>query len=135
MSDLTISKLARRAGVGVETIRFYERKGLLERPPTPADGYRTYPPEALRRVRFIRRAKDLGFTLREIDDLLGLRIDPECRCDDVRARAVAKLDDVNERITGLVRVRDVLADLVAACEEVAPTGPCPILDALEDTDA
>ncbi len=135
MSDLTISKLARRAGVGVETIRFYERKGLLERPSAPAAGYRTYPPEAIRRVRFIRRAKDLGFTLREIDDLLGLRVDPGCRCDDVRARAVAKLDDVNERIADLARVRDALADLVSACEQVAPTGPCPILDAMEDTDA
>ena len=77
MSELTTGRLAERAGVGVETIRFYERKGLLEEPPRRASGYRQYPEAAVARVRFIRRAKDLGFSLREIDELLALRIDEQ----------------------------------------------------------
>ncbi|GAB4287220.1 MAG: hypothetical protein Kow0092_40310 [Deferrisomatales bacterium] len=84
---LTIGRVAEAAGVGVETVRFYERKGLIEQPEKPMFGRRTYPPETVGRIRFIRRAKDLGFTLREIAELLELRVDPGKSCAEVRARA------------------------------------------------
>jgi len=80
MESMTIGKLAKRAGVGVETIRFYERKGLLPEPPRRYSGYREYPESAIDRVRFIRRAKELGFTLKEIGELLELRIRPGTTC-------------------------------------------------------
>lgn len=80
MEGLTIGRLAREAGVNSETIRFYERRGLIPKPPRPATGYRRYPPETVRRVRFIRHAKELGFSLKEILELLSLRLDPETTC-------------------------------------------------------
>ena len=88
MSDMTISKAAHKAGVGVETIRFYERKGLIEQPLTPQDGgFRVYPDETVERLRFIRQAQEVGFSLREIDDLMSLRADPSADSGDVRERA------------------------------------------------
>lgn len=87
MESLTIGKVARLAEVGVETIRFYEREGLIEEPSRGESGYRQYPKETIQRLRFIKRAKDLGFTLREIKELLALRLDPGTTCGDVRRRA------------------------------------------------
>ena len=85
MKAVTISKAAKNAGVGVETIRFYERKGLIEQPPKPfGPGFREYPEEVVRRIRFIRQAQDIGFSLREIAELLSLRADPSADCSDVR---------------------------------------------------
>src|SRR5918994_4349003 len=95
---MTIGQAARQAGCGVETIRFYERQGLIERPAKPAVGFRRYPSEIVDRVRFIRQAQGLGFSLREIDELLSLRTDPAADCADVRSRASAKLDEVVRKI-------------------------------------
>ncbi len=132
MEGLTISKAARRAEVGVETIRFYERQGLIQIPPRPTSGYRPYPEETVRCVRFIRRAKELGFTLKEIKDLLELRIDPTTTCEDICRRAEVKIADIDEKIKTLQRMKKALVKLTAACSGRGPVTECPILEALED---
>ena len=133
MSDMTIGKIARNAGVGVETIRFYERKGLIDQPPKPAfGGFRVYPLETVQRVRFIRQAQTLGFSLKEIEDLLSLRTDPKTDSGDVRERATAKLTQVNRKIMELERVRSALEALIAACPGGGALRACSIMDALED---
>jgi len=132
MKPLTIGKVARLAGVGVETIRFYEREGLIERPPRRASGYRQYPEETIARLRFIKRAKELGFSLREIKELLELRIAPGTRCEDIRRRANAKINDIEEKLATLRRMKEALEKLTAACSGRGPVRECPILEALED---
>lgn len=127
---MTTGVLARRAGVNVETIRFYERRGLLPEPPRRDSGYRVYSDDDLRRVRFLRRAAELGFTLAEAADLLALRLDAGADRADVRARATEKLADIEQRITDLTRMRDTLAHLVDACHGHGHTDDCPILDAI-----
>lgn len=129
--SLTIGKLAAEAGVGRETIRYYERKGLLEEPPRSEAGYRHYPHDAVDRLRFIRRAQELGFTLAEITELLGLRIDEVSACGAVEARARAKLATVADKIDDLRRIGDALERLVERCEARQPTSDCPILEELE----
>jgi MerR family copper efflux transcriptional regulator len=127
----TIGSVARRAGVGVETVRFYERQGLITQPARGASGYRQYPEETVVRLRFIQRAKALGFSLREIRELLSLRIDPTGHSGAVKARAQAKIADIEEKIRTLRRMKETLARLSAACDGCAPVRACPILDALE----
>ena len=129
---LTIGALAAAAGVGVETVRFYERRGLLPRPPRTPSGYRQYSPAAVGRLRFIRRGQGLGFTLEEIGELLELRVDEVAACGAVEAGARAKMLRVEEKMAELQRIRDALGRLVAACERREPTGECPILEALEE---
>ncbi|MGE0161292.1 MAG: MerR family transcriptional regulator [Gemmatimonadales bacterium] len=128
---LLIGALAKAAEVGVETIRFYEREGLLPAPRRSAAGYRLYDVEAVRRLRFILRAKDLGFTLTETKELLELRVAPGA-CDDVAVQARAKLTSVEARIQQLERVQAVLLELLGACAKCRPTDACPILMALDD---
>lgn len=130
MKPLTIGALARRAGVGVETVRFYERRGLIARPPRPRSGFRVYPGEAADRIRFIRHAQALGFTLTEAGELLALRVAPGADCAAVRSRAVTKLTGVERRIDELRRVRDALKRLIAACPNRGAIANCSILDAL-----
>jgi MerR family mercuric resistance operon transcriptional regulator len=129
---LTIGRAAQAAGVGVETIRFYERRGLIERPRRPdGRGFRQYPPETVARIRFIRKAQDLGFSLREAKDLLALEADASADCGDARDRAAAKLDDVSRRIAALERIRAALQDAVAACPGAgAPLRRCAVMEAL-----
>ncbi len=131
MNGLRIGQLATATDVGVETLRFYERRGLLAEPPRRRSGYRQYPREAVARVRFIRRAKELGFTLRQIGELLQLRVDPDKSCADVRAVAKAKIADVEARIDDLGRIKAALERLARACRGKGPTSECPILDAIE----
>jgi MerR family mercuric resistance operon transcriptional regulator len=131
MGSLTIGQLAKAAGVGVETVRFYERGGLLPLPARRQSGYRQYSQDAVRRVRFIRRAKDLGFTLKEIGELLDLRVDRRRSCADVRALARAKIADVDTKINDLAHMRAALERLARACRGTGPTIECPILEALE----
>ncbi|MBI2897941.1 MAG: heavy metal-responsive transcriptional regulator [Deltaproteobacteria bacterium] len=132
MESMTIGQVANAAGVGVETVRFYEREGLLAKPPRRPSGYRQYPPVAVRRIRFIKRAKDLGFTLGEIRELLALRVDPRTTCGDVRDRAEAKIADIDGKLLALQRMRAALVDLTKACSGRGPTSECPILDALDE---
>lgn len=129
---LTIGELARAAEVGVETIRFYERKGLVPEPPRRRSGYRQYPPQAVQRVRFIRRAKELGFTLREIQELLSFRVDSETACADVLALARAKIEDIEARMAELDRMKRVLERLARTCRGSGASSDCAILDLLED---
>jgi Hg(II)-responsive transcriptional regulator len=132
MKPLTIGALASRAGVGVETIRFYERKGLVRRPPRPGTGFRLYPEETVARIRFIRQAQTLGFTLREIRGLLALRVAPGTDCAAVRSRAVAKLANVEARLEELERIQGALAKLIAACPGRGAVTTCTILGALAE---
>ena len=131
MPAMTIGQVARQAGVGVETVRFYERTGLLTAPPRRASGYRQYAQEAVTRLQFIKRAKELGFSLKEITELLSLRVDPETTCGEVKQRAEAKIADIEAKLRDLQRMKEALTTLVAACSGSGPTSQCPILDALE----
>jgi MerR family copper efflux transcriptional regulator len=136
MSDLTIGRAARRAGVGVETIRFYERRGLIEQPPKPAtSAFRVYSEETVARIRFIRQAQELGFSLSEAGELLGLKADPAADAADVRNRAAAKLDQVDEKIRQLERIRGALQALIVACPGQGELGRCSIMEALGQTRA
>ena len=131
-TELLIGELAEAADVGVETIRFYEREGLLPEPPRSEAGYRLYDAEAVRRLRFIRKAKDIGFTLAETKDLLELRVTDASTCDDVAERARRKVTVVEDRIRDLNRIRSVLRNLVEACASRTGTTECPILEVLDD---
>jgi MerR family mercuric resistance operon transcriptional regulator len=132
MKGLTIGELATKANVGVETVRFYERQGLIEQPQKPNKGFRRYLPETVRRIQFVRRAKGLGFTLKEISELLDLRFDPERSCVAVREIAEIKVSDVERRIADLEKIRTVLGELVKACKGQGAVSECPILDALDE---
>lgn len=131
MTAVTIGQLAERAGVGVETIRFYERKGLIAQPRRPANGYRKYDDNVSERIRFIRQAQELGFTLNEIRQLLSLRVDPRTSCADVRAKAEEKIMDIDEKLGALRRMRSALVEIMKTCSGAGPTSECPILDAME----
>jgi MerR family mercuric resistance operon transcriptional regulator len=135
MKTLTIGQVARQAGIGVETVRFYERQGLLEEPTRKASGYREYTEDVVRRLRFIRRAKELGFSLKEVRELLTLRLDPDATAADVKRRAEAKLADIEARIRDLRRMKEALVELAAACSGHGPASECPILGALDGTGA
>jgi MerR family mercuric resistance operon transcriptional regulator len=131
MKPLTIGQVARSAGVGVETVRFYERRGLIEEPARRESGYRQYPEDVVARLRFVKRAKELGFSLKEIKELLDLRVDPTTTCAEVKRQAEAKIGDIEERIRTLKRMKKALVKLTAVCSGRGPTTECPILDALD----
>ena len=131
VNSLMIGQLARRAEVGVETVRFYEREGLLEEPARRPSGYRQYDEGVVDRLRFIRRAKQLGFTLKEIRELLSLRIDPATTCGDVKSRAEAKLEDIAAKIRSLQRMKRALVKLTKACSGRGAASECPILESLD----
>ncbi len=132
MSDMSIGELAKDTGVNVETVRYYERRGLLAPPQRTRAGYRRFNPEAARQVRFIKRAQSLGFTLKEIHDLLTLRADPETTCTDVKTRAQAKIEDIDDKLQLLTAMRQTLSNLVDTCDVGQDTGRCPILNSLEE---
>ena len=134
MSVMSIGQLAKQVGLPVETIRFYEREGLISTPQRSASGYRQYPPATVRQLQFIQRAKDLGFTLRDIGELLQLRKTAGTSCGDIKLRALGKLDDVNRKIADLERIRDSLQDMVARCKTSTDLSDCPILESLEFDD-
>ena len=136
MSALTIGRVAQLASVGVETIRFYEREGLIAVPPRATFGYRHYPQDTIARLRFIKRAKELGFSLKEIKELLSLRVSPKVTCEEVRARAEAKITNIEDKIRQLQRMRRALVRLAETCQGSGPVSECPILEslALEETD-
>ncbi len=130
---LTISKVARQAGVGVETIRFYERKGLIEQPLKPDNGgYRTYPQETLDKIHFIRQAQELGFSLKEIDELMSLQSDPGADCSDIQKQATVKLAEVDRKIAHLKEIHKALSALIEACPRCGPLGACSIMGAMLD---
>src|SRR5262245_57298799 len=120
MQSLKTGELAKRAGVNVETLRFYERKGLLPRPPRRVSSNREYPLESIRLIRFIKRAQELGFSLREIRDLLALRIRPGVTCAEVRERAQEKVSAVRQKIADLKAIERALRKLTASCSGRGP---------------
>jgi|TARA_R110002033_G_C3890053_1_gene238756 MerR family mercuric resistance operon transcriptional regulator len=124
----TIGKLAKTAGVNVETIRYYERRGLIRQPLKPAEGYRTYPNETLARILFIKRAQELGFTLEEINNLLSLG---ESHCSEIQELAEARLASVREKINDLHRLEQVLEELVTKCRTNPDNAACPIVESLQ----
>ena len=135
MKSLTIGSLAKQAGVNLETVRFYERRGLLPRPPRSASGYRLFPAEAARRLRFIRRTQELGFSLTEIGELLSLRVSRGTTSAEIRARAEAKIDDIESKIRGLESMKRTLRKLTKVCDGCAPLAECPILESLDGENA
>ena len=132
---MTIGALAKRVGVAIDTIRYYEREGLLPEPRRRASGYRSYGEEAASQLRFIRRAKGLGFTLDEIRELLALSADRHRGVEAVKQRAEQRLAAIDERIAELQRVRDGLAQLVETCPGHGSPEACPILRALTEEEA
>lgn len=131
MTTLGIGELAKRANVGVETVRFYERQGLLEEPERKPSGYRRYGEDTVQILRFIRRAKELGFTLKEISALLALRNDSSADRGEVRQQAKEKVKEIDARIADLQRMRNALQSLVTQCDGHGPLEGCPILAAME----
>jgi MerR family mercuric resistance operon transcriptional regulator len=131
--ELTIGRLARLAGVGVETIRYYQREGLIQQPPKPSSGYRRYPAVTLERLRFIQRAKALGFSLAEIAELLELG---DGRCDHIQALAQHKLELVRAKQRDLAAMAQALEAAIAACAHNPVDAACPLVQSLagrEDT--
>ncbi|MHB8416813.1 MAG: MerR family DNA-binding protein [Myxococcales bacterium] len=128
--SLKTGEVAARAGVGVETLRYYERRGLLPEPPRRGS-YRAYTPADAQRVRFIKRAQELGFSLREIEELLRLRDDRRGSCGEVRAAARAKIAEIDHKLQSLRAIRGALEKLAASCRSDGSVRECPILEALD----
>ena len=129
MSDiLTIGMLAKRGGVHVETIRYYERRDLLDQPSKPDGGFRRYPEEAVKRILFIKRAQALGFTLGEIHDLLAL--DERKACTETRGIAARKLGMIEKKIADLSKIRKALTRLVRSCDQSEVGTSCPVIHLL-----
>ena len=131
MDGFSIGKLAKQANVHVETLRYYERRGLIPRPQRTVSNYRVYSSEDLRRVKFVKQAQGLGFSLNEIKRLLALRATPRARCADVRRYATQKIEDIDARIRSLARMRKTLQKLLDECSGNLPVTQCPVLESLE----
>ena len=131
MKYLTRGGVARQGGVNTETIRYYERRGLLPKAARLASGHRAFEPDAVRRLRFVKRAQALGFSLKEIKELLSLRASPRARCADVRQRAEGKIAEIDAKIRSLRAMRKALVRLTAACVGAGPVSDCPILESLD----
>lgn len=127
-TELTIGRLADEAGVNVETIRYYQRRGLMTEPDKPTNGHRRYASDAIKRVRFIKRAQVLGFTLDEVGSLLEL--DQARACDETRELAAHKLQVIEEKLVDLKAMRKALTALLHQCDTGATKGNCPIIHAL-----
>lgn len=130
MMHLTTGQLAKQAGVNLQTVHYYERRGILPEPPRRKSGYRQYPESAVARIQFVKRAQELGFTLKEIQELLNLRVDPETPCAVVKRRADLKVIEVDEMLRSLKRIKKALNKLAASCSGLGPISECPILEAL-----
>lgn len=127
---LKIGDIARRAELSIDTVRFYEREGLLGRVQRSSAGHRQYDEETARRLAFVRRATALGFSLAEVKSLLTLRVSARMSCERVRERALSKLADIDRRIAELQAIRGALARLARGCERGDALGTCPVLDEL-----
>jgi len=131
MAEYFVGQVAKIVGINVETVRYYEKLKLLPKPKRKESHYRIYDEKDLKRLSFIKRAKELGFTLKEIKELFGLRIDSEAKCGDVKHLTGHKLKDVDNRINDLKKIRSVLVKLINQCvnEEVS-SDECPILESI-----
>jgi MerR family copper efflux transcriptional regulator len=132
VDGLTIGEVAKRARVHVETLRYYERRGLLIEPLRSESNYRLYADDTVRRVRFIKAAQALGFSLKEIQELLVLQAAPQASCADIRTRAETKITDLDAKIDLLIAMKHALSKLIEECLTDGPLTDCPILAALEN---
>jgi Hg(II)-responsive transcriptional regulator len=130
---MRIGEAAAEAGVNIQTLRYYERRGLLREPKRQPSGYRAYTAETVRIVRFIKRAQELGFTLNDVEDLLRLTIDG-ARCEDVQAIAARKLHELEEKIESLTAMRGALVHLLGQCRRRKRRVHCPLLDTLANAE-
>jgi len=130
MEKLSIGELAKQANVNIETIRYYERRGLISEPPRNKSGHRQFSQETVKRTDFIKRCQTLGFSLKEIEEILELRISPESTCAEMKSRVAEKLTDVDRKIHELTQIRDALSRLMKKCTGKGPSGSCPILEEL-----
>jgi MerR family mercuric resistance operon transcriptional regulator len=130
MRELTIGEVAKRAAVHIETMRYYERQGLVARPPRSRSNYRLYPEETVQRVQFIKRAQQLGFSLKEIQELLALRTASQAQCADVRERTLAKIHEIEHKVRRLQAMHTALTKFTAACTGQGHLADCPILESL-----
>lgn len=126
-----IGEVAGRANVPRETVRYYEKRGLIPKPDRRRSGYRIFTQRHIDQIKFIKRAQQLGFTLSEIKELLELRVDEETSCSEIKQEAQQKYKDVSRKIEDLQRIKKTLTDLIDSCSEDGPAGDCPILEALE----
>ena len=131
MKFLKIGEVAKQSEVGIETIRYYERKGLLAEPKRRPSGYRQYDETVIIRLQFIRRTKELGFTLAEIKELLELRFDSGTKCEHIRHRANLKIVDIENKIRSLQKMKRSLKKVVKECEESNSVDECPLLDGID----
>lgn len=129
MKTLTTGQLAKETGVNIETIRYYERRGLIPEPPRRVSGYREFTPKYIERIRFIKRAQALGFTLREISELLAVA-DGNPVCKDIRKFAEDKIKDIDTRVHDLQKIRMALNDLIKRCLGKKKISECPIIESL-----
>jgi len=134
MKTLTRHKVAGRVGVNIETLRFYEKKGLIPKPDRSESNYRIYDEGVVRRVKFIKHAQELGFSLREILELLSLRAAPRSRCGGVRKKAEAKISEIENKVKALKSMKRALTKLVQECSSLGPATECPILRSIDGTD-
>jgi MerR family mercuric resistance operon transcriptional regulator len=132
MERLTIGHLAQLGGVNLQTIRYYERRGLLPKPARTAAGYCQFAPEAARRLRFIKRAQELGFSLDEIGELLALGSQPRQNRATIRVRAQRKIEDIDRKVAALTAMKNTLHELVSQCEHCSPSAECPIVASLDE---
>ena len=133
MENITIGKLAKKAEVNIETVRYYEHRGLIPEPERSDSGYRQYSRDTVSRIKFIKRAQKLGFSLKEISELLSLKVDIHTTCGDFKNIAEGKISEVEEKVRSLNQIKKALTKLVALCSDEGPTSECPIVEAL-DTD-
>jgi len=134
MRQKTIGWVAKETGVNVQTVLYYERRGLLPAPSRSASGYRLFNDESVRRIRFIKRAKELGFSLKQIAALLALQGEQDASCTEVSTMAVGHFKDIEQKIHDLERMRVALIPLVNACPGKGPLKACPIMDSLDNPD-
>lgn len=130
MTTLTIGQVAKQAHVSNDTIRLYERYGLIKEPPRAENGYRQYPPEAIEQLIFIKRTQNMGFTLKEIQELLSIHHTSKQSCSDVKLRAQKKLNKITEKMNELKKLQHILKNLVRDCEQHSPAELCPLFELL-----
>lgn len=131
MEYLTTGRLAKEAGVKIDTVRYYEKRGLIPKPPRRESGYRMFREDAVKRIVFIKRAQEIGFSLHEIGELLFLRVSSKTTCREVKKRTEAKIAEVDEKILNLQRIKRALGKMADICRANKNIGDCPILDMLD----
>jgi len=124
---MQIGEVAKQVGITVETIRFYEKKGLVDSPLRNESGYRNYSGDVMPHLLFITRAKELGFSLKEIKELIRLQSAPHTTCGEVKTQAISKIADIDQKVEDLQKIRMILAELVSSCPGQGPLSKCPII--------